>query len=104
MNKFKWSVRTYYDDADVSGVVFHSNHIKFLEHARTEWLRFLGFELDKLREQDNFVFAVRQLQIDYFQPAFFNDELQVITQITQLGRTNMTMHQEKRRTKLTSAS
>src|SRR5262245_58569515 len=74
---FSWTVRIYHEDAGGSGVVYHANCLKFLERARTEWLRSLGFEQTDLAARHGVVFVVRSLSIDYLKPASFNDELVV---------------------------
>jgi acyl-CoA thioester hydrolase len=66
---FNWPVRVYYEDTDAGGVVYHSNYLNFMERARTEWLRNLGFEHNYLREQFNLVFVVHSLQITFKSPA-----------------------------------
>ncbi|MGH8280568.1 MAG: YbgC/FadM family acyl-CoA thioesterase, partial [Gammaproteobacteria bacterium] len=55
---FTWSVRVYYEDTDLGGVVYYANYLRFLERARTEWLRHLGFEQDMLRERLGVQFVV----------------------------------------------
>ncbi len=77
MRDFAWPVRVYYEDTDAGGVVYHANYLKFMERARTEWLRHLGFEQDRLMEAEGVIFAVRQLSLDYLKPARFNDRLEV---------------------------
>jgi len=78
MNKqFNWPVRVYYEDTDAGGVVFYANYLKFYERARTEMLRAMGFEQDELMAQQNVIFVVRSVQVDYLQPAKFNDLLEV---------------------------
>jgi len=78
MNKqFNWPVRVYYEDTDAGGVVFYANYLKFYERARTEMLRAMGFEQDELMAQQNVIFVVRSVQVDYLQPAKFNDFLEV---------------------------
>ncbi|SHE22389.1 tol-pal system-associated acyl-CoA thioesterase [methanotrophic endosymbiont of Bathymodiolus puteoserpentis (Logatchev)] len=78
MNKqFTWPVRVYYEDTDAGGVVFYANYLKFYERARTEMLRAMGFEQDELMAQQNILFVVRSVQVDYLQPAKFNDLLDV---------------------------
>jgi acyl-CoA thioester hydrolase len=72
---FSWPVRVYYEDTDAAGVVYYANYLNFMERARTEWLRALGFEQTTLWREHNVVFVVRALTIDYLQPALFNDEL-----------------------------
>src|SRR6188474_3375586 len=70
--RFSWPVRVYHEDVDGSGVVYHANYLKFLERARTEWLRSLGFEQTELAVRHNVAFVVRSLSIDYLKPAAFN--------------------------------
>jgi acyl-CoA thioester hydrolase len=72
---FSWPVRVYYEDTDAAGVVYYANYLKFIERARTEWLRALGFEQTELARIHNVIFVVRSLAIEYLQPARFNDEL-----------------------------
>ena len=59
VTEFSWPVRVYYEDTDTGGVVYYANYLKFMERARTEWLRALGFEQDALIEEDGLIFAVR---------------------------------------------
>ncbi len=74
---FSWPVRVYYEDTDHSGAVYHANYLKFLERARTEWLRAHGFELTELATRYQIAFVVRSFSIEYARPAAFNDELAV---------------------------
>lgn len=74
---FRWPVRIYYEDTDAGGVVYHTNYIKFMERARTEFLRSLGFELDALEREQRLLFAIRGLSVDYHRPARLNDRLEV---------------------------
>jgi len=84
-NCFHWPVRVYYEDTDGGGVVYHANYLKFMERARTEWLRHLGFEQTELRQKLGVLFVVRSLSIQYRRPALFNDELVVETRIGKTG-------------------
>jgi len=93
-NIFLWPIRVYYEDTDAGGVVYHTNYIKFMERARTEWLRNLGFEQDELRANDGVIFAVRSVHADYFLPAKFNDELMVSSQVIKNGKASITIEQE----------
>ena len=72
---FVWQTRVYYEDTDAGGVVYYANYLKYMERARTEWLRALGVEQDKLKREMNVLFAVRSVTIDYKKPARFNDAL-----------------------------
>jgi acyl-CoA thioester hydrolase len=82
---FTWPVRVYYEDTDLGGVVYYANYLKFLERARTEWLRALGFEQTALARDHGVVFVVSSLAIDYHKPAAFNDELAVTVELQRLG-------------------
>ncbi len=79
---FRWPVRVYYEDTDAGGVVYHANYLLFMERARTEWLRALGFEQDALRREAGVQFSVRRATIDYLRPALFNDLLTVTVALT----------------------
>jgi len=96
-NEFLWPIRIYYEDTDAGGVVYHSNYIKFMERARTEWLRSLGFEQDELRDNHGVIFAVRSVQADYNLPAKFNDELMVSSKVIKFGKASITIEQEVKR-------
>jgi len=93
VNEFLWPVRVYYEDTDSGGVVYHTNYLKFLERTRTELLRSFGFEQDKLKEQVNIIFAVRNINVDYLKPARFNDLLQVGAMIKRLGPASIVFNQ-----------
>lgn len=69
-------MRVYYEDTDAAGVVFYANYLNYMERARTEWLRALGFEQTALLREHSVVFVVRGLAIEYLRPALFNDELE----------------------------
>jgi acyl-CoA thioester hydrolase len=96
--RFVWPVRIYYEDTDAGGVVYYANYLKFMERARTEWLRSLGFEQDQLLRQDGIIFAVRHVEVGYHQPARFNDALQVSASLLMRGRASLTFYQEVVRT------
>ncbi len=91
---FKWPVRVYYEDTDSGGVVYYANYLKFMERARTEFLRCHGFEQDQLIEKQNIIFAVRSVQCDYKSPARFNDELTVSAEIIELKKASMLFEQK----------
>lgn len=90
---FRWPVRVYYEDTDGGGVVYHANYIKFMERARTEWLRSLGFEQTELRSASGVLFVVRGLKMQYRRPALFNDELEVVTRLLKIGRSLLEFEQ-----------
>ena len=82
---FIWPVRVYYEDTDAGGVVYYANYLKFIERARTEWLRAEGFEQTDLAAQHGVAFVVRSAAIDYLKPARFNDSLQVTVELIKVG-------------------
>ncbi len=96
-NVFLWPVRIYYEDTDSGGVVYYANYLKFMERARTEWLREEGFEQDELIANDNVIFAVRSVQADYLSPAKFNDELLIYTKVIKKGKASITVEQVVKR-------
>jgi len=90
---FKWPTRVYYEDTDSGGVVYYANYLKFMERARTEYLRHFGLEQDALIKNNNIIFAVRHINIDYHKPAHFNDLLTVTAQITECKKASMIFEQ-----------
>lgn len=74
---FYWPVRVYYEDTDSGGVVYYANYLRYLERARTEWLRNLGFDQDVLNRDHGIIFAVRSVSVAYRRPGRFNDLLEV---------------------------
>ncbi len=73
--------RVYYEDTDAGGVVFYANYLKFIERGRTEYLRDLGFDQDKITKEKDIVFVVKSLSADYLSPAYLDDVIQVQTNI-----------------------
>jgi len=90
---FVWPIRVYYENTDAGGVVYHAEYLKFFERARTEWLRSLGFEQTELSTREGLVFVVRAIQLQYRQPARFNDLLQVASRLVELGRSRFVFEQ-----------
>lgn len=97
VSMFAWPVRVYYEDTDTGGVVYYANYLKFMERARTEWLRSLGFEQDQLIRDAGIIFAVRAVEVDYLRPARFNDALTVTAEVVHNGGASITFRQEVRR-------
>lgn len=97
MTTFLWPVRVYYEDTDSGGVVYYANYLKFMERARTEWLRALGFEQDELIANHGVIFAVRSVQADYLAPARFNDKLLVTTELSEKNKVSLTLLQNIQR-------
>jgi acyl-CoA thioester hydrolase len=94
VKEFIWPVRVYYEDTDNGGVVYYANYLKFMERARTEWLRALGVEQDYLVEQYDLIFAVRSAQVEYRKPARFNQLLNVTAAIAKTGKASITFEQK----------
>ena len=92
-NEFFWPVRVYYEDTDSGGVVYYVNYLKFMERARTELLRDIGFEQDLLQQELGLLFAVRSASIEYKKPARYNDELHVLTSISSLRKASIIFKQ-----------
>ncbi|MFP2770736.1 tol-pal system-associated acyl-CoA thioesterase [Oceanisphaera sp. KMM 10153] len=90
---FDWPVRIYYEDTDAGGIVYNANYLKFMERARTEWLRSLGIEQDSLLEQ-GLAFVVRRVEMDLRKPARFNDALNVTVTVKLLKRASIVFEQE----------
>ena len=91
---FVWPVRVYWEDTDAGGVVYYANYLKFMERARSEWLRAFGFEQDVLRDDAGVVFVVRRVEIDYLSPARFNEQLEVSVRLHEMGRASLSVRQE----------
>lgn len=98
-NDFSIDIRVYYEDTDSGGVVYYANYLKFMERARTEWLRDLGFEQDQLINELKTIFVVRSVQAEYYRPAKFNDLLQVSATIKEIKRSNISFCQQVTRKK-----
>ncbi len=92
INTFTWPVRVYYEDTDAGGIVYHSAYLKFMERARTEWLRDLGFEQDILMEHST-AFVVKSVQMEYFMAARFNEMLSISSQVVELKRASLVFKQ-----------
>lgn len=95
---YSMSLPVYYEDTDAGGVVYYANYLKFMERARTEWLRNAGFEQDALMEDPGIVFAVRSVQVDYRAPARFNEWITIDTVIENVGKASISFdHKVKRK-------
>jgi acyl-CoA thioester hydrolase len=92
-SNFRWPVRVYYEDTDAGGVVYHANYLRFMERARSERLRGLGFELDELRRDHDLLFVVRSLEIDFLKPARFNDRLWVTANLDRIRSVSLYFRQ-----------
>ena len=77
MKEFSWPIRVYYEDTDAAGVVYHSNYLKFMERARTEWLRAIGFSQNTMRRENNAIIVISELDMKFIKPAKLDDLLDV---------------------------
>lgn len=93
----EFPVRIYYEDTDAGGIVYYANYLRFMERARTEWLRSRDISQQQLREAGQGLFVVRDLAIQYRQPAVLDDLLVVHTTIQIVRKASLIFHQEVRR-------
>lgn len=87
------TARVYYEDTDAAGVVYYANYLRFAERARTEFLRYLGFDHTTLLEKEDTGFVVRKLEAEYLAPARLDDLLTVDTRITERNPASVAMEQ-----------
>lgn len=94
---FSWPVRVYWEDTDAGGVVYYANYLNFMERARSEWLRALGFEQTTLIDAHGVLFVVRRAEIDYLRPARYNDQLAITARLAGARPASLEIAQEVRR-------
>lgn len=87
-------IRVYYEDTDLAGIVYYANYLRFIERARSEWVRALGIDQGRLRAERGIVFAVRRIEADYLRPARFDDALTVATRLTKASGARIGLRQE----------
>jgi len=92
--KHRFELRVYYEDTDFAGVVYYANYLKFIERARTEFMRSLGIDQTRFRVETGLVFAVRSLEAEYLKPAKFDDELAVVTSLESLSGARAVLKQD----------
>ena len=90
-------VRVYYESTDAGGVVYHAEYLKFLERARTEWLRHLGFDHQALARDYRVALVVTSASIEFARPARLDDTLAVSVRLESLGKVRCVFAQEIRR-------
>ncbi|AZB54552.1 tol-pal system-associated acyl-CoA thioesterase [Cereibacter sphaeroides] len=90
----RFALRVYYEDTDLAGIVYYANYLKFIERARSEWVRGLGVDQARLRAESGIVFAVRRVEADYLRPAVFDDLLEVETRLVETGGARILLDQE----------
>ncbi|KRG79396.1 acyl-CoA thioesterase [Stenotrophomonas ginsengisoli] len=94
---FIWPTRVYWEDTDAGGVVYHARYVAFMERARTEWMRALGWGQEAMRTGGGQVFVVRAMSLDFHKPARLDDALTVSVELTQCRRASLVMAQQVRR-------
>ncbi len=94
MSEFRWPVRVYWEDTDAGGVVYHASYLRFLERARTEWLRAAGITQSTLAEQSGLVFVVSRMQLHFRAPARLDDALEITVKPLQARRASLELEQQ----------
>ncbi|GHE92779.1 tol-pal system-associated acyl-CoA thioesterase [Aliiroseovarius zhejiangensis] len=92
----RFPIRVYYEDTDMAGIVYYANYLRYIERARSDWVREIGIDQNAMRE-DGLVFAVRRIEADYLSPAHFDEELQVETSVQQVTGARLVMEQVVKR-------
>ena len=90
----RFDLRVYYEDTDLAGVVYYANYLKFIERARSEWVRAVGVDQVALKADSGLVFAVRRVEADYLRPARFDDQLTVTTDCLSVGGARLDLRQQ----------
>ena len=94
---YSFPVRVYFENTDAGGVVYHGEYLKFLERARTEWLRHLGFDHQALARNHKVVFVVFSMALEFLKPARLDDVVAVSVQLESLGKVRCVFAQEIKR-------
>ena len=97
MADFTFPVRVYWEDTDAGGVVYYASYLRFLERARSEWLRALGVDQVRLMRDERLQFVVVEANVRYHRPAKFDDQLVVSVSLESLRGASIAMRQEVRR-------
>ena len=92
--RFEWRVRVYYEDTDAGGIVYYANYLKFMERARTEWLRQLGIDVGVVARENGSGFVVRSARLEFMQPARLSDELTVSVELKEKRKASVTLFQQ----------
>ncbi|MFZ9052183.1 MAG: tol-pal system-associated acyl-CoA thioesterase [Woeseiaceae bacterium] len=90
---FIWPIRVYYEDTDAQGVVYYANYFRFMERARTEWLRALGVDQVALLNEERRMFVVTETKAEFLAPARFSDQVVVTARLSKLGRATFDIEQ-----------
>ena len=92
-NKTLVSVRIYHEDTDSGGVVYHANYLRYMERARTEWLRDRGFDHDRVAREAGILFVVRSVEIKFLRPARLSDLLVASAELVKINHGLMVFDQ-----------
>ncbi|MEO8133313.1 MAG: tol-pal system-associated acyl-CoA thioesterase [Betaproteobacteria bacterium] len=91
---FAWPLRVYYEDTDTGGVVYYANYLRFMERARTEWLRALGFDMSAMAREHHCHFVAQRAEIDYLFPARLDDLLTATVALVHAGHARLMLEQD----------
>jgi len=94
MKPFVWKVRVYWEDTDAGGVVYHARYLNFFERARTEWLRNLGVHQAKMADEDNAIFVITNMNINFVKAARLDDELDTSVHSVEMPGARMVFKQD----------
>ncbi len=89
----RFSVRVYYEDTDLAGIVYYANYLKFIERGRSEWVRDIGVDQAAMKRDEGVVFAVRRVEADYLSPAHYDDQLVVTTDVDKVSGARLILRQ-----------
>ena len=90
-------IRVYYEDTDMAGIVYYANYLRYIERARSDWVREIGVDQNAMKSDAGVVFAVRRVEADYLSPAHFDDQLTVETNTVNVTAARLVMEQSVKR-------
>ena len=93
LETFRWPVRVYYEDTDAGGIVYYANYLRFMERARSEWLRMNGVDVAELADESQLMFTVREIHLDFLRVARLSDNLEVSVSLTRARRVSVELEQ-----------
>ena len=94
---FTHTLRVYYEDTDMAGIVYYANYLRFIERGRSDWVRDIGMDQNRMKDDFGIVFAVKRIEADYIAPARLDDVLVVETTLSDVKGARFTMEQRVRR-------
>ena len=93
LEPFRWPVRVFYEDTDAGGIVYYANYLRFMERARSEWLRANGVDVAELADESRLMFTVREIHLDFLRVARLSDNLEVSVSLTRARRVSVELEQ-----------